>query len=375
VLSRKVPELILALFVSAILLLVSSTLIYAIEGSEYPDFDSISKALYWSAMTVTTVGYGDVVPHTTGGRVIASFVAFLGVCLFALPSAVLGSGLIEVMTEGRHKAYVERQRERTRARKLRQRGRQNRSGGRPSGAAIRSAGKRPSFKAGGRGSGGGGGGGGGSGAGRGAGRGGGSGMRGGDGVSMGGMGAKVASAGRALEMTSTQIGRGSLSRRESLESVDSETGLDSPYGKSPLSSPKFAVHRRGAGSGVSGEESLPTFSQVFDVHNPTHIVAAAAVLLGEDSEIYHTQRGREGMIVPSGFWEQFGPETGGLVGLHAVLTRKLAEEFLFQSIKLGVADEEEEGEEENSDSEGGGLGVGLAGGGDGQGGDHGFFKL
>ena len=67
VLSRKVPELILALFVSAILLLVSSTLIYAIEGSEYPDFDSISKALYWSAMTVTTVGYGDVVPKTLAG--------------------------------------------------------------------------------------------------------------------------------------------------------------------------------------------------------------------------------------------------------------------------------------------------------------------
>ena len=97
---------------------------------------------------------------------------------------------------------------------------------------------------------------------------------------------------------------------------------------------------------------MPSFSEVFDVHNPTHIAAAASILLGENREMYQTIRRNEGKILPSGFWEQFGPETGGIVGLHAVLTRKLAEEYLFQNINR-AADIEEESDGDDHD----GLGL------------------
>jgi voltage-gated potassium channel len=86
VLKRKIPELVLAFFVAIILLFTSATIMYAVE-KEYPEFSSLSKALWWSAMTITTVGYGDVSPNTGTGRIIASIVAFMGLCLFALPSA------------------------------------------------------------------------------------------------------------------------------------------------------------------------------------------------------------------------------------------------------------------------------------------------
>jgi hypothetical protein len=68
VLKRKIPELILALFVAIILLMTSATIMYAVEN-EYPEFSSLSKALWWSSMTITTVGYGDVSPNTSTGRV------------------------------------------------------------------------------------------------------------------------------------------------------------------------------------------------------------------------------------------------------------------------------------------------------------------
>merc|ERR1711871_1815653 len=99
VLKRKVPELLITLFVASILLCVSATLIYYVE----PDtFKTILDGIWWATQTLTTVGYGDIYPKSSGGRVIGVFVAFLGVCLFALPAGVLGSGLMEIVAEKRH---------------------------------------------------------------------------------------------------------------------------------------------------------------------------------------------------------------------------------------------------------------------------------
>lgn len=57
-------------------------------------FTSIPRAMWWSVETITTVGYGDMVPQSPVGRVIGSVVAFLGVCTFALPVGILSSGFI-----------------------------------------------------------------------------------------------------------------------------------------------------------------------------------------------------------------------------------------------------------------------------------------
>ena len=80
-------------------MIVASTLIYYVEPET---FNTIPEGIWWATQTLTTVGYGDIYPKSSGGRFIGVFVAFLGVCLFALPAGVLGSGLMEIVAEKRH---------------------------------------------------------------------------------------------------------------------------------------------------------------------------------------------------------------------------------------------------------------------------------
>jgi voltage-gated potassium channel len=77
-------------------ILFSSTIMYIIENAAQPDkFSSIPAAMWWAVMTVTTVGYGDIIPITPLGKIIAGMVTIGGVLLLALPSAILASGFME----------------------------------------------------------------------------------------------------------------------------------------------------------------------------------------------------------------------------------------------------------------------------------------
>jgi voltage-gated potassium channel len=51
--------------------------------------------MWWSIATLSTVGYGDMYPVTALGKLLASVIAILGIGLFALPTAILGSGFVE----------------------------------------------------------------------------------------------------------------------------------------------------------------------------------------------------------------------------------------------------------------------------------------
>ena len=78
------------------LLVLASTLMYFVEHSAQPEkFSSIPATFYWSAVTVTTLGYGDVFPVTNLGRLLSGVIALLGVGIFALPAGILGSGFVE----------------------------------------------------------------------------------------------------------------------------------------------------------------------------------------------------------------------------------------------------------------------------------------
>lgn len=86
------------------LLVISASMMYYAEHSAQPEsFPDIPATMWWAVMTLTTVGYGDVYPISTLGRVIGSFVAVLGIGLFALPTAILGSGFIEAIQERKQK--------------------------------------------------------------------------------------------------------------------------------------------------------------------------------------------------------------------------------------------------------------------------------
>lgn len=83
--SRKI-----LVFLSAVLMavLILGTVMYVVEGPEN-GYTSIPMAMYWATVTMTTVGYGDVVPHTSLGKLIASFMMLLGWGILAVPTGIV----------------------------------------------------------------------------------------------------------------------------------------------------------------------------------------------------------------------------------------------------------------------------------------------
>jgi voltage-gated potassium channel len=93
VLRAKKEELLLTAFSGSILLIVASSLMYLVERESQPEaFASIPRAMWWGAMTLTTVGYGDIYPQTAAGKLIGACIAVLGIGLFALPAGILAGG-------------------------------------------------------------------------------------------------------------------------------------------------------------------------------------------------------------------------------------------------------------------------------------------
>jgi voltage-gated potassium channel len=96
VLRAKKEQVIVTLIIVGILLVLLSSAMYFVEKSVQPeDFSSIPQAMWWGVSALTTVGYGDVVPQTGAGKVIAAIVSLLGIGLFAMPAGILASGFTE----------------------------------------------------------------------------------------------------------------------------------------------------------------------------------------------------------------------------------------------------------------------------------------
>ncbi len=88
-----------ALLLAILLLLLAGTM-HALEGRVQPEaFGSIPKALYWAVVTLATVGYGDVVPVTPLGRLVAAAAALLSLATIAFPTAILGAGFVREMQQ------------------------------------------------------------------------------------------------------------------------------------------------------------------------------------------------------------------------------------------------------------------------------------
>lgn len=79
-------------FLSAVIVLciILGTIMYLIEG-ELGGFTSIPRSVYWAIVTLTTVGYGDIAPHTAFGQFIASLVMLLGYSIIAIPTGIISA--------------------------------------------------------------------------------------------------------------------------------------------------------------------------------------------------------------------------------------------------------------------------------------------
>ena len=100
VLRERRDELLITVMMTALVLLVASILMYYIEGEAQSDqFPNILSSLWWAVVTLTTIGYGDVVPVTGWGRLLSGLVAVMGIGLVAVPTGIVSSGFIEELAK------------------------------------------------------------------------------------------------------------------------------------------------------------------------------------------------------------------------------------------------------------------------------------
>lgn len=87
-----------SLFVLILLLVVASSCIYLAEHEIQPEgFGTIPRSMWWAIVTMTTVGYGDVVPITAIGKFIGAVMGIIGIGMVALPAGILASGFNQAL--------------------------------------------------------------------------------------------------------------------------------------------------------------------------------------------------------------------------------------------------------------------------------------
>ena len=77
-------------------IIVSALIVFNVEGET---FGSFFDAVYWATVSLTTVGYGDIYPVTTIGRIITMISSFFGIAIVALPAGIITAGYMEALNE------------------------------------------------------------------------------------------------------------------------------------------------------------------------------------------------------------------------------------------------------------------------------------
>ncbi len=88
----------IAVFISFVIILcvILGTIMYLVESEQGSGFTSIPRSVYWAIVTLTTVGYGDIAPHTPLGQLIASAIMILGYGIIIIPTGIITSEMTRV---------------------------------------------------------------------------------------------------------------------------------------------------------------------------------------------------------------------------------------------------------------------------------------
>jgi len=107
VFKEKLADLIIAISIVFILIILSASILFYVEHTAQPEsFSSIPETMWWAVCTLTTIGYGDLVPMTFMGRFMTAFIAILSIGIIALPAAMLVTGYSEVTARFKKKKHT-----------------------------------------------------------------------------------------------------------------------------------------------------------------------------------------------------------------------------------------------------------------------------
>jgi voltage-gated potassium channel len=110
VFKKRYKELIVAFVLAIFLIIIASCIMYFAEhghpahGQAYSNFTSIPRTIWWSVVTLTTTGYGDMYPVTDLGKGLAMLIMLTGIAFFALPAGIITAGFIDEFRSERVKS-------------------------------------------------------------------------------------------------------------------------------------------------------------------------------------------------------------------------------------------------------------------------------
>ena len=111
-LKDKKEEFIFIVVTLLVLVITITPLVYYFEKDVQPEvFTSMGTTMWWAVITFTTVGYGDMYPITLMGRILTTFVSFLGIAFYAIPGSIFTSALLEKINDKKQRKIEEKERE------------------------------------------------------------------------------------------------------------------------------------------------------------------------------------------------------------------------------------------------------------------------
>ncbi len=96
VLKKQKQPLMVVLTLSIAYIFVVALIMYVLEGEYYNNY---FEAIYWATISLTSVGYGDFIPHTNAGRLLTIISSMMGIAIIALPSGIISAGYMDELTK------------------------------------------------------------------------------------------------------------------------------------------------------------------------------------------------------------------------------------------------------------------------------------
>ncbi len=92
-LKNSTTKILVFLFAVMMVVCIFGSFMYLVEGGTNDKFDSIPRSIYWSIVTITTVGFGDITPQTTLGQFLSAILMIVGYAIIAVPTGIVTSEL------------------------------------------------------------------------------------------------------------------------------------------------------------------------------------------------------------------------------------------------------------------------------------------